>query len=39
MPIIEFASKEQKADWLPKMIDGRIRSCFAITEPTTGLGE
>ncbi|GAC99452.1 acyl-CoA dehydrogenase [Pseudozyma hubeiensis SY62] len=36
MPIIEFASKEQHADWLPKMIDGRIRSCFGITEPTTG---
>lgn len=37
MPIIEFASPEQKSDWLPKMIDGRIRSCFGITEPTTGL--
>ncbi len=37
MPIIEFASPEQHADWLPKMIDGRIRSCFGITEPTTGL--
>ncbi|ETS63941.1 hypothetical protein PaG_02271 [Moesziomyces aphidis] len=36
MPIIEFASAEQHADWLPKMIDGRIRSCFGITEPTTG---
>lgn len=37
MPIIEFASPEQHADLLPKMIDGRIRSCFGITEPTTGL--
>ncbi|KAI3485985.1 hypothetical protein L1887_50564 [Cichorium endivia] len=36
MPIIEFASAEQHAVWLPKMIDGRIRSCFGITEPTTG---
>jgi acyl-CoA dehydrogenase len=37
MPIIEFASEDQKKDWLPKMIDGRIRSCFAVTEPSTGL--
>ncbi|SNX84095.1 related to Acyl-CoA dehydrogenase [Melanopsichium pennsylvanicum] len=37
MPIIEFASAEQHADWLPKMVDGRIRSCFGVTEPTTGL--
>lgn len=37
MPIIEFASAAQHSDWLPKMIDGRIRSCFGITEPTTGL--
>ncbi|SYW82125.1 uncharacterized protein UHO2_00610 [Ustilago hordei] len=36
MPIIEFASPNQQEDWLPKMIDGRIRSCFGITEPTTG---
>uniref|UniRef100_V5EU46 Acyl-CoA dehydrogenase n=1 Tax=Kalmanozyma brasiliensis (strain GHG001) TaxID=1365824 RepID=V5EU46_KALBG len=36
MPIIEFASPDQHSHWLPKMIDGRIRSCFGITEPTTG---
>ncbi|CDU23328.1 related to Acyl-CoA dehydrogenase [Sporisorium scitamineum] len=36
MPIIEFASAEQHSNWLPKMIDGRIRSCFGITEATTG---
>ena len=37
MPIIEFASDAQKKEWLPRMIDGRIRSCFGITEPSTGL--
>ncbi|EPQ29082.1 uncharacterized protein PFL1_03371 [Pseudozyma flocculosa PF-1] len=37
MPLIEFASEEQKRSWLPQMIDGRIRSCFGVTEPTTGL--
>ncbi|PWN46502.1 acyl-CoA dehydrogenase NM domain-like protein [Violaceomyces palustris] len=36
MPIIEFGSEAQKEDWLPKMMDGRIRSCFGVTEPTTG---
>lgn len=39
MPIIEFASQSQKDEWLPKMINGEIRSCFAVTEPNTGLGE
>lgn len=37
MPIIQFASQEQKEEWLPKMISGQIRSCFAVTEPSTGL--
>lgn len=37
MPLIEFASQEQKEDWLPRILDGRIRSCFMITEPNVGL--
>lgn len=36
MPLIEFASDEQKTDWLPRILDGRIRSCFMITEPNVG---
>jgi len=37
MPIVKFASQEQKQDWLPKIIQGDIRSCFMITEPNVGL--
>lgn len=37
MPIIQFATQKQKEEWLPKMINGQIRSCFAVTEPSTGL--
>ncbi|PWN33427.1 acyl-CoA dehydrogenase NM domain-like protein [Meira miltonrushii] len=36
MPLIEFGSEEQKNDWLPRILDGRIRSCFMITEPNVG---
>lgn len=36
MPLIEFGSEDQKNDWLPKILDGRIRSCFMITEPNVG---
>jgi alkylation response protein AidB-like acyl-CoA dehydrogenase len=33
----EFGTSKQQAAWLPGLIDGRIRSGFAVTEPTTGL--
>lgn len=37
MPILKFASQEQKARWLPKLISGEERTCFGVTEPNTGL--
>ena len=32
------ASNEQKQRWLKPMVDGHIRSCFAMTEPAPGAG-
>lgn len=36
-PIVVFGSEEQKARMLPPMAQGREKSCFAVTEPNTGL--
>jgi acyl-CoA dehydrogenase len=36
-PVVVFGSEEQKARWLPPLIRGEHKSCFAVTEPTTGL--
>lgn len=32
------ANAEQKERWLKPMVDGKIRSCFAMTEPAPGAG-
>src|SRR5262252_455900 len=36
-PVVVFGSDEQKKRWLPPLIEGRDRACFAVTEPNTGL--
>jgi acyl-CoA dehydrogenase len=36
-PVVVFASDGQKRRWLPPLIAGRDRACFAVTEPDTGL--
>jgi len=36
-PVVVFGSDAQKKRWLPPLIAGRDRACFAVTEPNTGL--
>jgi acyl-CoA dehydrogenase len=36
-PVVVFGSDEQKKRWLPPLIKGRDKACFAVTEPNTGL--
>ncbi len=36
-PVVVFGSEEQKRRWLPTLIAGKDRACFAVTEPSTGL--
>jgi acyl-CoA dehydrogenase len=36
-PAVVFGTEEQKRRWLPPLIAGRERACFAVTEPNTGL--
>ncbi|MFI5400885.1 MAG: acyl-CoA dehydrogenase family protein, partial [SAR324 cluster bacterium] len=33
--LAEFGTKEQKQRWLQPLLDGKIRSCFSMTEPGT----
>jgi acyl-CoA dehydrogenase len=35
--IVKFGSEEQKQRWLPPLIEGRTKACFAVTEPDAGL--
>ena len=35
--IANFATPEQRRRWLPDIIQGAKRTCFAVTEPNTGL--
>ncbi|MGB7405831.1 MAG: acyl-CoA dehydrogenase family protein [Pacificimonas sp.] len=32
----EYGSDEQKAEWLPKMVSGKVITAIAMTEPATG---
>ncbi len=36
-PVVKFAAPEQKRRWLPPIIAGENKACFAVTEPNTGL--
>jgi acyl-CoA dehydrogenase len=36
-PVVVFGSGEQKRRMLPPMAAGEVKSCFAVTEPNTGL--
>jgi acyl-CoA dehydrogenase len=36
-PVVVFGTPEQKRRWLPPLIAGKDRACFAVTEPSTGL--
>jgi acyl-CoA dehydrogenase len=36
-PVVVFGTEEQKQRWLPPLIEGRDKACFAVTEPNTGL--
>lgn len=36
-PVVVFGSAEQKSRWLPPLIRGEEKACFAVTEPDAGL--
>jgi len=36
-PVVVFGTPQQKARWLPPLIRGKEKACFAVTEPDTGL--
>ncbi len=36
-PVVVFGTKEQCRRMLPGIVEGKERSCFAVTEPNTGL--
>jgi acyl-CoA dehydrogenase len=36
-PVVVFGTSEQRTRWLPPLIAGRDKACFAVTEPNIGL--
>jgi acyl-CoA dehydrogenase len=36
-PVVVFGTPEQKQRWLPPLIRGEEKACFAVTEPNAGL--
>ena len=36
-PVVVHGTDEQKRRWLPPIIGGEAKACFAVTEPNTGL--
>lgn len=37
MPVVVFGTDEQKKRMLPPMAAGKVKTCFGVTEPNTGL--
>ena len=37
MPIVKFGTEAQRQAWLPRLISGEDKTCFAVTEPNSGL--
>ena len=37
MPIVKFGTEAQRQAWLPPLISGEQKMCFAVTEPNSGL--
>jgi acyl-CoA dehydrogenase len=37
MPIVKFGTAAQKAEYLPRILSGEEKMCFAVTEPNSGL--
>ena len=35
--VVVYGTEEQKRRWLPPLIEGREKACFAVTEPDAGL--
>lgn len=36
-PVVVFGTPDQKRRWLPPLVAGRDKACFAVTEPNVGL--
>ena len=36
-PVVVYGTEEQKKRFLPPLIAGKVKSCFAVTEPNVGL--
>jgi len=36
-PVVVFGTEQQKQRWLPPLIQGKDKACFAVTEPNSGL--
>ncbi len=36
-PVVVFGTREQQQRWLPPLIAGKEKACFAVTEPDVGL--
>lgn len=36
-PIVVFGNEEQRQRWLPDLVQGKVFSCFGVTEPDAGL--